>query len=384
MEPDSDTHFGVITRNVGVVSETFIRRHMTDLLPGETVVVGRHPAEPGISPPDAPTLILDHRVRTRRRRALRKVARLAGFRRADEERAAVARFLRRHGVRTVLVEYLDQAWRWLPLEDLAGVRFFAHAHGYDVSSFLRDPTWVRRYADLRRADGIVVMSRVSAERLARLGLPRERIHVVPYGVELPPPAANAAPDPRGALRCLAVGRMVAKKAPLRLLDAFRRAHAAAPDSTLDYVGGGPILPQAQQYVEEMGLEDAVRLHGFQPHSVVRKLMRDADIFLQHSIVDPETGDEEGLPVAILEAMAHGLPTVATRHAGIPEAVEEGGSGFLVAEGDTAAMAERIVALSKDATLRRRLGARGRAVVEQRFTWERERRELLRVMGLQRD
>ena len=71
-EPESNTPFGVITRNVGVVSETFIRRHMTDLLPGETVVVGRHPAEPGVPPPDAPTLILDHRARTRRRRTLRK------------------------------------------------------------------------------------------------------------------------------------------------------------------------------------------------------------------------------------------------------------------------------------------------------------------------
>ena len=63
-------------------------------------------------------------------------------------------------------------------------------------------------------------------------------------------------------------------------------------------------------------------------------MEAADVLIQHSVVDPATGDEEGLPVAILEGMGCGLPVVATRHAGIPESVVEGETGMLVDEGDS--------------------------------------------------
>src|SRR5207247_4061449 len=123
-------------------------------------------------------------------------------------------------------------------------------------------------------------------------------------------------------------------------------------------------------------------HGGQPNEVVQRLMRDADIFVQHSITDPDTGDAEGLPVSILEAMAHGLPVVSTRHAGIPEAVSDGVSGYLVDEGDTAGMAERIVALIRSADLRHRMGDAGWRRAKEDFSWERERSALLRILGLE--
>jgi len=125
----------------------------------------------------------------------------------------------------------------------------------------------------------------------------------------------------------------------------------------------------------------VTLHGAQPSDVVQTLMDQADIFLQHSMTDPETGDAEGLPVAILEAMAKGLPVVSTRHAGIPEAVEESATGYLVAEGDATEMAERIVQLAEDCDLRRRMGEDGWRRAKKYFSWERERAELLNILGL---
>jgi glycosyltransferase involved in cell wall biosynthesis len=110
-------------------------------------------------------------------------------------------------------------------------------------------------------------------------------------------------------------------------------------------------------------------------------MRDADMFLQHSITDPATGDEEGLPVAVLEAMANALPVVATRHAGIPEAVLEGATGYLVDEGDTASMADRIVALARDADRRRNMGRAGWQRAGENFSREKERAALLNILGL---
>jgi len=85
-------------------------------------------------------------------------------------------------------------------------------------------------------------------------------------------------------------------------------------------------------------------------------------------------------VAILEAMAHALPVVATRHAGIPESVQETKTGLLVDESDIVSMAEHIVTLARDEALRRSMKLAGWQIARENFTWEREREELLKVLG----
>jgi glycosyltransferase involved in cell wall biosynthesis len=115
---------------------------------------------------------------------------------------------------------------------------------------------------------------------------------------------------------------------------------------------------------------------------VQRLLSEADIFLQHSMTDPQTGDEEGLPVAILEAMAHGLPVVSTRHAGIPEAILDGVTGYLVNEGESALMAECLVTLARDVDLRQRMGEQGWLRAKELFSWKAERAGLLKIMKLQ--
>ena len=133
--------------------------------------------------------------------------------------------------------------------------------------------------------------------------------------------------------------------------------------------------------ESFSLSDRVIVHGTQPSAAVTKLMADADIFLQHSVVDPVNGDEEGMPVAILEAMAAGLPVVSTRHAGIAEAVIDGETGLLVDEGDSVAMSEAIQRLALDPQLRQTFGTRGWERASAEFSWPRERERLLQIMGL---
>jgi glycosyltransferase involved in cell wall biosynthesis len=174
---------------------------------------------------------------------------------------------------------------------------------------------------------------------------------------------------------------VPKKAPLVLLESFRQARAAAPQLRLDLIGDGELFAAAQQFVREHGLAGVVTLHGAQPNDRVRELMGQADLFLQHSMTDAVSGDAEGLPVAILEAMAHALPVVSTRHEGIPEAVQDGQTGLLVAESDSAAMAHAITGLARDRALRRRMGQAGWARCVELFSWQRERDELLALMGL---
>src|SRR5438132_5920456 len=106
------------------------------------------------------------------------------------------------------------------------------------------------------------------------------------------------------------------------------------------------------------------------------------VFVQHSMTDCESGDEDGCLVAILEAMSHSLPVVSTRHAGIPEAVADVTSGYLTEEGNTVAMAERIVALVQDPVLRRQMGISGWERAREHFSWEKEKMKLVNLLDLQ--
>ena len=141
-----------------------------------------------------------------------------------------------------------------------------------------------------------------------------------------------------------------KEIPTFTLEAFRQALKVNSSLRLEYVGDGELIDEVRQFVRTNQLDDKVLLHGSKPNLDVQELMKNADIFLQHSRTDPVTGDEEGLPVAILEAMANSLPVVSTRHAGIPEAVMGSATGYLVDEGDVEDMANHIVKLGSDAKL----------------------------------
>ena len=352
-----------------VLQATFIRRHAEMLLPGRTVVMA--PVPDGCPDlPDLPTLDLRQIVGGRLRwQAAHGVCRQLGWK---LDHWMIQRFLRRHRVEVVLAEYLDFAVQWLDLARRLGLRFFAHAHGDDVILRLREPEWREAYLQYQRADGVITMSRFARDELIALGLDPARVHAVPCCVDVPPEPLSR--QPGAEIVCVASGRVVTQKAPILLLDAFRRAAEQCPPLRLELFGDGDLMPAARDYVRAFRLEDRVQLFGFQPNHVVLEHIRRAGIFLQHSWW-------EGLGVAILEAMAHALPVVATRTGGILETVVEGETGFLVEPGDSAAMADRIVTLARHPGLRNRMGAAGWARVREHYTWDQERSQLLRILGL---
>lgn len=378
----------VLAPLVGAPSETFIRRHMRDLAPGRTAIVveGSRSEGPGGWPVSGPLLLLDRLRPGLVGRGLGSVRRRLGLPARDPHRRAFTAFLRQHGVRTILAEYLHFSLPFLEASRLAGCEFWVHAHGWDVSAALRFDHWRSGYAAYREAAGVITMSQASRTRLLGLGLglPPEKVHAVPYGVDVPDTLPTRPRPDSGAVRCLAVGRMVSKKGPILTLAAFEQASRRCPSLHLDFIGGGDLLPAVQQFVRAYGLEGRVTLHGVQSSAFVRGLLERADVFLQHSLTDPATGDEEGLPVAILEAMAAGLPVLSTRHAGIPEAVVDTETGLLVEEGDAGGMAEHLIRLAEDPGLRSRLGAAAWGRARSLFTWQRERETLLRLLRLPAD
>jgi colanic acid/amylovoran biosynthesis glycosyltransferase len=373
----------VFAPQIGVPSESFIRRHIDDLLPGRTAVVtnGVYPLKEatwGFSGP----LINTRQPPNIASRAMGAVSRRIGLRPKDHSFSLVQQFLRKHRVRVLLGEYLDVSLSWLQLAKALGIRAFGHAHGYDITRQLKDERWRSEYLQYNELDGVIVPSVVSRQRLVELGIGASKIHVVPYGVGMPVGPAVQRESHCDKIRCLAVGRMVAKKSPVLLLDAFRRAANEDNRLFLDYVGAGELFPSALKFVHAFNLQDKVAFLGALPNEQVLLHLKRADIFIQHSVVCPVTGDEEGLPVAILEAMAFGLPVVSTFHAGIPEAVMNGETGFLVPERDTQAMAERILELAADRTLRIQMGQAGRTRVDRDFTWTGERKKLLEIFALE--
>jgi colanic acid/amylovoran biosynthesis glycosyltransferase len=362
----------VAAPHVGAISETFIRRHMEEICPGNTAILTANISSPyaGHWTVDAPMLV-HHPDRPARgwRETLRQLK--------------LRRFLQKHQVQVILGEYLNYSFGFFQIAQQLGIPYFAHAHGRDVSEALRDRQWQQAYLAYNQAAGVITINQVSKARLIKLGIAAEKIHIIPCGIsvlnELPQRSESG--TGQDTIRCLAVGRMVPKKAPILVLEAFRQALQVVPNLHLDYVGAGELLSTAQQFVQAVGLSGHVTLHGSQPNAVVKTYLQNADIFLQHSMTNPETGDEEGLPVSILEAMSYGLPVVATRHAGIPEAVVEAETGFLSDEADCKGMAGHIVTLAQDEKLRSQLGEAGWRRTKALFTWERERDLLLQVTGL---
>jgi colanic acid/amylovoran biosynthesis glycosyltransferase len=155
-----------------------------------------------------------------------------------------------------------------------------------------------------------------------------------------------------------VGRFVEKKGFEYGIEAFGRALSRGLDARLRIAGDGPLRPVYERLLGELGLGDRVEFLGVLRHDEVLEAMREADVLLLPSVT-ARNGDREGNPTVLKEACALGLPVVATRHAGIPEAVEDGVSALLVPERDAAALADRLALLLGDAELRARLGGAAR-------------------------
>lgn len=372
----SDTPLAFGVPSVGERSETFIRMHVNDVLPGRTAVFSESVANPAHWMPEGPTMSL-YRSSSPFERKLRHGAERIGLTQANKLR----QFLKQHGVQTVVCEYLHSFLPYLPVVKDMGLRWFSFGHGYDVSALLSDPSWVSRLAVLKQADGVIVRAQVIKDRLqARLGLRPDQIHVVYSSAPVPDQMTEHAPGE--LIRVVAVGRMVPKKGPLLVLRSFERALKEVPNLRLTYIGEGPLFEEAKAFAQANLTPEVVSLPGGQPFPEVLRAMTQADLLVQHSLVNPTNGDEEGVPAVIVEAMGRGLPIVSTRHAGISEVVRDGIEGLISEEGNVEAMAQNIVSLAKDANRRLTMGQNAYQRASQNFTQQHERMAILRAIGME--
>lgn len=251
------------------------------------------------------------------------------------------------------------------MTDLPAVTIF---HGYDVSMTLGEPHWVERYRTLA-ALGMhgLCISDAGRRRLAAIGWPATQLTTIHLGVDTQrfryrPRARDGA---RSAARLLMVARLVPKKGVDVAIRAVRLVRDAGVNVELRVIGDGPERASLETLIAELKLESSVALAGVQSHGAVAAALDDADILLQCSVT-AANGDQEGIPVALMEAQACGVPVIATRHSGIPELVLDGSTGLLTDEHDVPGLANAIISLVREPTLAGQLAEAGRARVEQEF------------------
>jgi glycosyltransferase involved in cell wall biosynthesis len=285
---------------------------------------------------------------------------------------ALARFFLGHGVTHLHSHFgWEQADMLAHLRRLAGLPFSLTLHAADIfvspdrlSDRLADAAFVATISDYNKA---LLMD--------RLGLPGERVHVVRCGVDLPAfpfgPAPEAAPP-----RLVSIGRMVPKKG----FDVLLRALALLRDEGVAFaaelVGDGPLRPDLVRLAGELGLTDQVAFPGALEPAETASRLRRGNVFVLACQEGPD-GDMDGIPVALMEAMALGRPVVSTRLSGIPELVANG-CGLLAAPGDPRSLAEALRRVLSDRDLACRLAVAGRERVEEGFTLAGQARRILEL------
>jgi glycosyltransferase involved in cell wall biosynthesis len=253
----------------------------------------------------------------------------------------------------------------------AGVPVISVSHGWTAA------TWkVRLYEALDRLilrwmDAVVCVSAAQGQRVRQALVPERKIHVICNAVDA---AAFAPPDPayRDRLHALfprpprlvvgSAGRLSPEKGFEVLIDCAALVIREMPDVGFVLFGDGPLRNTLEQQVNRLGLHGRFIFAGFKD---------DLPCYLPHLDVGVMSSFTEGLPVILLEMAAAGVPSVATAVGGIPEVMEQGQSGWLVAPGDARALASRLLELLRDKDMRQAFGRRARSRAAAEFSFERQ-------------
>jgi glycosyltransferase involved in cell wall biosynthesis len=253
----------------------------------------------------------------------------------------------------------------LLLQRRLGLPWVAVSHGVTDEGPKVRMYWLADRALIRRADRIVAVSEARRRMLLAEGCPPSRLVTIHNAVVVPPPPGEASGTVRKMLgletagpTVAVVGRLSPEKGQEYFLEAMVDVARAVPGVTGLIVGEGQEEPRLRARTDVLGLSGVVRFIGYR---------RDMDSVYPAVDVIVLPSLSEGLPMVALEAMARRIPVVATRVGGVPEAVEDGESGFLVPRANPRALADTIVKLLLDPMRRRLMGTAGRERVERRFS-----------------
>ena len=253
-------------------------------------------------------------------------------------------------------------------------------HGYEISrrKELIDNLDAYR-ACFDSCDMFLPVSRLWKQKLLEMGCPVKKLCVSRMGVDLDDFIFQPSRPKGEVFKLIQVGRLTNKKGIIDTINAVDRL----PHTfriCLDIVGSGELEEQAKNLVEKLGLTDKIKFHGSLPNATVKKLLSESNAYILPSKV-ADDGDMEGVPVALMEAMAIGIPVVSTYHSGIPELIDDGLTGFLVKEGDVTALSKAILSVSQyDSFDIHEITVNARKKIENEFNNDKEIKTLISLFS----
>jgi len=249
-------------------------------------------------------------------------------------------------------------------------------HGYDASMMLSDENYKNRLPELFDYASAIIL--VSRHMIETLNLERwlDKVKIIPCTVD-PDEFEVRDKTSSNKIKILHSGRLTDKKGVPDLIRVFKNLRQKYDTIELHIVGDGKKLEECKELVQKYNLEKSVFFYGAVTHDEVKKFMSTADIFVLNSRVG-DNGDMEGTPVTLMEAMCSKVPVISTRHAGIPDVIEDGVDGLLVDERDNEGLEDALSTFIENPELRQTCSENGRNTVLQEYTVDRMKGKLQQV------
>jgi colanic acid/amylovoran biosynthesis glycosyltransferase len=266
------------------------------------------------------------------------------------------------------VKVIHSHFAWLSgaaamvISSLLDIPFTVTVHAYDIYASNELLCLIAR-----SASHIIAISEYNKQMVLEAcpGLEEDSISVIHCGINLDLFTSRARTHREGPLSILSIGSLIEKKGHKYLIRACQQLKARGIDFRCTIVGKGPSEGSLRQLVRDCNLEDYVVLAGSRSRDDVLDAYHRSDLFVLASAIG-RSGDRDGIPVVLMEALAMQIPAIATEVSGIPELVRHKVTGWLVPERDPMAIAEAIALLAYDDRLRALLAHNGRALVEREF------------------
>ena len=293
--------------------------------------------------------------------------------------AAITQIMIRERPRVVQLATAYEGYLGLWLRQWLKLPYVVYAHGNEILNSMQLKRWQKGRLALQRAERVLAVSQFTANLVQKAGVDCDRIEIVYPGCDVnrfrPLPARM---DLRQKLLgsrwrdrvILTVGGLVARKGHDMVIRSLPRLRQTVPEVTYLIVGDGPYRGQLEALARALGVKDRVIFAGSKPNEELPDIYALCDVFVMASREQLEECDVEGFGLVFLEANACGKPVIGGRSGGIPEAIVDGVTGFLVNPHDPEEIAKVLEQLLTDSDFAIRLGHQGRLRVFREFQWAR--------------